>query len=739
MPLVAAAVLAYAAGLLSGFGGAFLWTSAAALFVVWRASSRRRERIALLAIAVGGLASAVAARVGQTRCLDRLQRSRSWEAVLMGDASPGSFTPARHDCGVSLKVAIESGRVIAGSRALIQGTPTLGQGGSLLIAHGRVREIQPPNALARWREAIGRGLDARFGPDAPLVRALLIADMQELSPTLRARFAAAGLSHMLSVSGLHVGLIAVAVALLAQLVGVPRSKADALVVLVTVLYVIVIGAPLPAVRAAAMLAAYSLGRAVQRPTSPWAVLAVGAMLPLLDPNAVNDVGYQLSVVGMVALVAAAALSRRWPWLRQGGWRGTLYRGLVASTTATLLTAPLVAATFGRISLVAPVSNLVAVPVIAVLQPMLFLAAMLLPFASASQFVADASHPLLVAIDRIASLAARLPGASLSVVSDQVTTALACAAAAAFVVAAVSRFPGRALIAAGSSLVALAWRPLLPQHSALTELHMIDVGQGDAIALRTARGQWVLFDAGRDWEGGDEGQRDVVPYLAARAGAGGSGVLVAFVLSHPHADHVGGAASTLRALRPTWYFDPGYAGGTTPYRTSLLEARAVGTVWRRVHPGDSLVVDEATITFLAPDSAWAESQHDPNLASSVARIRVGSVAMLLTGDAEAPEEQWLLLHYPGLLRADVLKVAHHGSRTSSSDAFLDAVQPRLALVSVGAGNMYRHPSPEVMQSLAAHGAIAMRTDLNGSVIVRTDGRIISVETRGESWELRDRQP
>jgi competence protein ComEC len=310
-----------------------------------------------------------------------------------------------------------------------------------------------------------------------------------------------------------------------------------------------------------------------------------------------------------------------------------------------------------------------------------------------------------------------------------------------VVAAVSRFPGRALIAAASSLVALAWRPLLPQRSALTEMHMIDVGQGDAIALRTARGRWVLFDAGRDWEGGDEGQRDVVPYLAARGGGGGggTGLLVAFVLSHPHADHVGGAASTLRALTPTWYFDPGYAGGTTAYRTSLLEARSVGTVWRRVHPGDSLVVDEATITFLAPDSAWAESQHDPNLASSVARIRVGSVAMLLTGDAEAPEEQWLLQHYPGLLRADVLKVAHHGSRTSSSDTFLEAVQPRLALVSVGAGNMYRHPSPEVMQSLAAHGAIAMRTDLNGSVIVRTDGRSISVETRGESWELRDRPP
>ena len=317
-----------------------------------------------------------------------------------------------------------------------------------------------------------------------------------------------------------------------------------------------------------------------------------------------------------------------------------------------------------------------------------------------------------------------------VVADHTAIILACAACAAFVVAAVSRFPGPALLAGFASVTAMVWRPLMPLRAELTELHVLDVGQGDAIALRTTRGRWVLVDAGRDWVGGDEGQRDVIPYLAARGGP-----LVAFILSHPHSDHVGGAASTLRALRPPWYFDPGYAGGTTPYRASLFEARGTGTTWRRVHPGDSLVVDEATITFLAPDSIWAESQHDPNLASSVARIRIGNVSMLLTGDAEAPEENWLLAHQSELLRADVLKVAHHGSKTSSTGAFLDAVRPRLAVISVGAANMYHHPSPEILQSLAAHGAITMRTDLSGTIVVRTDGRRIEVEAGGETWPLR----
>jgi competence protein ComEC len=120
---------------------------------------------------------------------------------------------------------------------------------------------------------------------------------------------------------------------------------------------------------------------------------------------------------------------------------------------------------------------------------------------------------------------------------------------------------------------------------------------------------------------------------------------------------------------------------------------------------------------------------------VARVRVGDVTVLLTGDAESGEEAWLIAHQPQLLRADVLKVAHHGSRTSSTPAFLRAVRPSLALVSVGAGNMYRHPSPEILQSLAAHGAVTLRTDLHGTVVVRTDGRKIEVEAGGETWQVK----
>ncbi len=729
VPLVTSAVLVYAAGLLSGAGLPLVWTTGAVALVVWHGATARGDRLALVAIAVSGCALANVMRDAESSCLSRLARASTWQITLLAHASPGAFVAGRHDCGVRMRLAVVSGRAAEGARVIVRGQAIPARG-AMVVMRADVWQVRPPGALSRWRAAIGRGIDASFGADAPLVRALLIADMRDLSPTIRDRFAAAGLSHMLSVSGLHVGLIAVAASLVAQLAGLSRRRGDLVVVLLTTAYVLVIGAPLPAVRAAMMLGAVSLSVAVQRPTSPWAVLAVGALLPLLDPAAVLDLGYQLSVVGMVALVAAGAVSKRWKWLAAGGWRGSLRRGLVASVMATLLTAPLVAATFGRISLVAPLTNLVAVPVMALAQPMLFLAALLLPVHGAAAFVADAAHPLLAVIERIAEFGAALPGAAVAVTIDDVSTLLACAAATAFVVACVARFPGRSMILGACCVAALAWRPLIPGRAGVTELHVIDVGQGDAIALRTAQGRWVLFDAGRDWRGGDAGQRDVVPYIGKRGGP-----LVGFVLSHPHSDHVGGAASVVRALEPDWYLDPGFAGGAPAYRASLAAARTAAAHWRRVWPGDSIVVDEATLTLLAPDSAWADALRDPNDASVVVRIRVGEVTMLLTGDAERGEEDWLLTHHSALLDADVLKVAHHGSNTSSTPSFLEAVTPRLAIVSVGAGNLYGHPSPAIMNSLAAHGAVTLRTDLHGTIVVRTNGRGIEVEAAGERWPLR----
>ncbi|MEA2761868.1 MAG: competence protein ComEC, partial [Gemmatimonadaceae bacterium] len=363
------------------------------------------------------------------------------------------------------------------------------------------------------------------------------------------------------------------------------------------------------------------------------------------------------------------------------------------------------------------------------QPVLFLALLLAPFGWAARFVAQAVHPLLFAFDWIAWSAASVPGAAITVTTTAVTAVLGACAALSLVIACVSRYPSRPVIAAVGSLALMVFVPAIPLGSTSgVELHVLDVGQGDAILLRTDAGRWILFDAGPAWNGSDAGRRIIIPYVLRRGG-----LLDSFVLSHPHNDHVGGAASVLAAMRPRSYWDAAFAGGAEAYIGSLAIARERGIEWHRVHPGDSLQIDGVKVLFLAPDSVWTVGLKDPNLASTIALVRYGMVRFLLVGDAERAEEDWLIASHADL-HADVLKVGHHGSSTSSSDEFLAAVHPSLALISVGADNKYGHPSADVIHALAQVGAEVLRTDEAGTIVVRSDGVRIEIEAKGEKWEL-----
>jgi competence protein ComEC len=598
----------------------------------------------------------------------------------------------------------------------------------------RSQKREPPSdILSRVRERAARAIDRTFGDDAPLARALLIADQHQIPTEMRDRYASAGLIHMLSISGLHVAVIAAAMELLFQVARLSRRVSLLGAFIATGVYVAVIGAPPPALRSAAMLGVSMASRLSQRPTSPWAAWALGAFVPLVQPRIAVDVGYQLSVLGMCALVAAGSLWRRHLANRMDGWKGKLARELVTSLVACAVTAPLVAWVFGRVSLIAPLSNLVAAPVVTLAQPVLFLALLLSPIGVLARFFAQAVHPLLFAFDWIAWAAASTPGAAITVTTTLVTAVLGAVAAIALVVACSSRFPVRPAIIGVAALATMAMIPASPplalSRMDRVELHVLDVGQGDAILVRTNGGHWILLDAGPAWRGGDAGRTTVLPYMLRRGGS-----LEAFVLSHPHTDHVGGAATVLTAMRPRVYWDAAFAGGSDAYIASLDAARKLGTEWHRVHPGDSIRVDGVSVSFLAPDSAWTVGLKDPNLASTIAVVQYGMVRFLLVGDAERAEEDWLLAHHRDELRAQVLKVGHHGSSTSSSDAFLDAVHPDIAIISVGTGNMYGHPSNDVLHALSRIGADVLRTDEAGTVIVRTDGVHIEIEAKGDKWEL-----
>jgi competence protein ComEC len=477
-----------------------------------------------------------------------------------------------------------------------------------------------------------------------------------------------------------------------------------------------------------MFAATTASWALQRPTSPWATLAVGALVPLLtDPGAVGDLGYQLSVAGFAALIAAGTWARRsWP-ARLSGVRRRLATEIAISILATAVTAPLVAWHFGRVSLIAPAANLLAAPIVAAMQPALFLAMVIAPWQAPAQVVADGARVLVHALDGVAALAAAVPGASVAVQPALATAVLAGVAAVGLCAAAAARaWEFRGVAVACGAFAGLVWWPALPITPRGLEVHMIDVGQGDAIALRTPRGRWIVVDAGGGRAARDAGRRIVLPYLRRWGGD-----VAMLVFTHPHDDHVGGAAALISRLRPGEVRDAAFAGTSPAYREALMATRVAGVPWRRIHPGDSVMVDGVALTFLAPDSAWTAGLRDPNLASAVMRARFGHVRVLLTGDAEAPEEEWLLSHARGELRAEVLKVAHHGSATSSGSAFLDAVAPTVALVSVGAGNRYGHPSPGVMAALAARGVAILRTDRAGSVVVATDTAGTAITARAVS--------
>ena len=584
--------------------------------------------------------------------------------------------------------------------------------------------------LGRARVRASRSIDAIFRHDAPMAKALLIADQHQISPEMRDRYARAGIIHMLSISGLHVAIIAGAMLLLLRLARLPPSAAALGSLIVIAVYVAVIGAPPPALRSAAMLGMGTISRVWQRPTSPWASWAAGAFVPLVIPRTVLDLGYQLSVAGIAGLIASGVLARRVLAPKLSGLRLKITRELLTSVVASAVSAPLVTWYFGRVSIIAPLANLAAGPVIGILQPTLFLALVFAPFPQLARFLAMAAHPLLIAFDGIATTASGIPGSSLQVTPTLAAVVAASLAVIAMMIAALSRYPGRPLVAGATALAVVAWSPSvhLP-YSGGVELHVLDVGQGDAILLRTDKGHWLLFDAGRVWETGDAGRSTIIPYVMRRGGT-----LESFILSHAHSDHVGGAASVFRALHPKTFWDAAFAQGSRVYDRSLRAARDEKVEWRRVHPGDELDVDAVAVDFLGPDSTWTASLADANLASTIALVRYGSVRFLLVGDAEAPEESWLLDHARSELHADVLKVGHHGSSTSSGDAFLVAVHPSTAIISVGADNPYGHPSADVLAALSRVGARVVRTDEMGTIIVRTDGRAITLEAEGQRWDI-----
>jgi competence protein ComEC len=670
-PVAAAAGIAFAAGV--------LWGSAAL-----------RERAVTCAGAW--------ARAGGDDTRAAIVRLRDPVAAAGG---PVESDARAASCGGSLQVRWPEGRAARGGTTWVVAGRWLGDADRGILVARRVRLL---DATPRGRGALRDRIAARsarlFGTRAPLVDALVIARTGELDPEVRERYARAGLAHILSISGLHVGFLAAWLGLVLRALGLgPRTRFGAATVLIAA-YCWLLGLPAPATRAAVMLALDGVARLRQRVVAPRGLVAVAALVVLaLDPWAVRSVGAWLSVAAVAAVIWAARATRRSP---------RAARLFAPAVAATLLTAPICAYVFGTVAPVGVLANLVAIPLGAIAVPGVILALL-----SSSGVLAAGAGLCLALLDVVAAAAAALPGGHVVMTAGWPAAALWLGAL--LVAWWLWRTPRRPwLIAARVAFIGavLAWTALFSAYSRLSEcrcltVHFLDVGQGDAVALRTPGGRWVLVD------GGSRNAR-VLPFLRRQ----GAVRLAAIVATHAHADHVGGLPAVLSALPVDVVLEPGEPLGEAPYLEFLAASAASGARWRAARRGDRLELDSVRLTVLSPDSAWAAETTDPNEESVVLLVEYGQVRLLLTGDAGLPVEFRLAGRVGDL---DVLKVGHHGSRSATSDAWLDEARPEIAVISVAARNSYGHPAPEVVARLIAHGVHVHRTDREGTITLESDGQ------------------
>jgi competence protein ComEC len=559
-------------------------------------------------------------------------------------------------------------------------------------------------------------------------RALVLGDASEVPDPVVRGLRRLGLAHLLAVSGLHVGLAAALALLLAR--PLPRGPRLLAGLIAVALYLLLVGPRPSLVRASVMACLAAAALLLERPPSAANALGVAACgIALHRPAAVTDLGFQLSVAATAGLLLLAPLldrswSRSWPRLP-----GFLREPLAVSSAAHLGTLPFALPAFCLAVTAAPLVNLAAVPWAGLL-----LAACGLWTGLAVGAPAAAGR-LLPVLDLLAApfgWTAALPASPwLALPAAPGPLAATALAAAAFEALRRPRL-GLPLLAVG-----LLWAVAAPAGRAggPVEAVFVDVGQGDAILLRDGR-ETLLVDGG-GWPAGDLGGRVLLPALARR----GVRRLDRVLLTHPDRDHCGGLVEVAS------YLAVGEAlTGPGPPPSPLeggcdAELRELpGVRHRAVAAGDRLEVGRWRLRVLHPPPAaetGAPATAD-NDASVVLLAEVFGRRLLLTGDVEAPAERRLLApgesarpppagpgsaEAPPELACDLLKVAHHGSHSSSTDRFLAAAAPRLAVISAGERNPYGHPAPEVLARLRRHGARVLRTDRDGMIVVsfEEDGR------------------
>ncbi len=619
--------------------------------------------------------------------------------------------------------------------------------------------------------------------DTAMLNAMLFGDRAGLTRGLRIGFERTGSFHLFVVSGLHIALLASGVFWILGKLRCPPWLATSFTIAAACGFTALTGFGQPAQRSLAMTSVYLLARLLSRDRDAMNALGAAVLALLIwDPASLFEASFQMTALAIVAIAGIAVPLGKYTFLRNASvaddvfhhprkhfkphamqlrvmlemwgeavagllgrrahrlpanlFRATLWAGELAlvGTVAELVMVLPMAMYFHRATVFALPANMIVIPLIAVLAPLAvatFLCSLvsswlaLLPAA----MTAAALHGIAWSIHRISGLAAadvRVPGPVWWVAALAVLAWLACCW--------LVRRSGWGALAAAVAMPLIATMVLWPEPTVRTpqslEVTAIDVGQGDSLLAVNPEGAAMLIDAGGPvGRAGpaevvsrfDVGDEVISPYLWSRRFRRVDVV----VLSHAHTDHMGGMPAILENLKPRelWV---GADPHSKLYAALLADAARLGISVRHVHAGDRVHWGSVEVSVLAPAAGYVNAGVPKNDDSVVLEMRYGKASALLEGDAETPSEQAMLaarLVHPVTL----LKVGHHGSRTSTTQAFVDAAAPEDAVISVGRRNTFGHPRAEVIGRLAVEGAHVFRTDEFGltSFLITSDGRIREV--------------